>query len=114
MAKQKAIQNVELKIISILQGATNKDNRMSIKELTARVYEWDSLRNEDGTLKPIAESDIDDLISKDAATPQQAAHHRYERIRTVRDGIFNILKNYSLGFPIKIHAPLVAYEESES
>lgn len=114
MAKQKAIQNVELKIISILQGATNKDNRMSIKELTARVYEWDSLRNEDGTLKPIAEADIDDLISKDAATPQQAAHHRYERIRTVRDGIFNILKNYSSGFPIKIHAPLVAYEESEN
>lgn len=114
MEKHKAIQNVELKIISILQGATNKDNRMSIKELTARVYEWDTLINEDGTLKPIAESDIADLISKDATTPRQAANRRYERIRTVRDGIFNILKNYSSEFPIKIYAPLVVYEESEN
>lgn len=113
MAKQKAIQNVELKIISILQGATNKDNRMSIKELTARVYEWDSLRNEDGTLKSILEKDIDTLICRDAETPKQAAHHRYERIRTIRDGVFNILKNYSSRFPIKIHAPLVVYEEDE-
>lgn len=114
MTKQKAIQNVELKIISILQGTTNKDNRMSIQELTARVYEWDTLRNEDGALKPISKEDIDRLICKDATTPQQAAHHRYERIRTVKDGILNVLKNYGSRFPVQIHAPLVAYEENDN
>lgn len=114
MTKQKPIQNVELKIIFILQGATNKDNRMSIKELTARVYEWENLINEDGTLKPISEKDADTLICKYAKNSKQAAHHRYERIRTVRDGIFNILKNYSTGFPIKIHSPIVSYEENKN
>lgn len=107
------IQNIELKIISILQGSTNKENRMSIKELTARVYAWDELDDKDGTIRDISEKEIDEWICKGSETVKQKAHRRYERIRIIRDSIFNILKNYKKNFPIKIYAPLVIYEEDE-
>ncbi len=107
MKKQKAIQNIELKIISILQGATSKEHRMTIRELTARVYEWDNLNG----IEKLSEKDIDALICKGATTSKEAAKYRYDRIRTVRDSIFNILKNYNNNFPIQICAPLVLCAE---
>lgn len=85
---------------------------MSINELTARVYEYESLRNKDGTLKLISENEAKSLICKNAETSKQAAKYKYDRIRTVGNGIINILKNYSTDFPIKIYAPLIECDEN--
>lgn len=111
MSKKSAIKNVELKIIAILQGATNKENRMSMQELTARVYGWEQLRNEDGTLKAIPEDAFDEWICKGSEAPKKDM--RYDRRKTIKDGIMNILMNYSKDFPIRIHAPLIEYEEDK-
>lgn len=102
--------NKELKIISILQGNTNKENPMKIDDLVKEVYKERKNGNEDSFMQPECDSRNKGSDNGNTGTDSKT---RYDRRVTILNGIMNILSNCNSDYPIRILAPRVKIKKEE-